>query len=282
MLYEFKSWLENNGYDAMSVKSRYSNCERVEGELGVDLDEEYEKDGMEELLSKFQFSKEDARIGKRAQHGIVIRGDVYNGTATLRSALNLYQRFKKNPEQYGQVKCAATVRKPKCTKTLDGHAETKRAVIELDIDIARLVARTAIWAPLQEHLACNRRAKTPNVRRKKPGETRGLNSQGVRFDDNSYPNSQMKAVLRKHYSLVLENYETCHVWPKTCYDERYHTCFANLVLLPREIAAFSDHNEKIQKILQYRAFEIFRWYPDEEDEPIRPESYPTDWFSLDS
>lgn len=281
MLYAFKTWLEKRGYGDGTIKSRYSNCERIESELGINLDDEFKADEMQRLLGLFEYSRDDVRRGLNPRHGMYIDGDAYNGTATLRSALNLYYQFKKHPEINSQIQMAAPHANRGVRNTLDGHVEAETAAKKLDVDIAKLVALTAIWAPLAEHIACNRGAKDPNVRRSRPGEVRGLAENGIRYDDNTYPNRQMKAAMQRHYNTIVENYETCHVWPMTCYDTRYHTCFANLVLLPREIAAFSDHSERIQKVLQYRAFEIFEWYPEEETKPEKPDNYPTEWLSLD-
>ena len=146
-----------------------------------------------------------------------------------------------------------------------------------------LVARTALWAQREEHEDCKKTvngetiyAKHPHVRRKQVGEERGKNENGEEYlDDNSYPNAQMKASLKKRHRIP-KGYETCHIWEKTCYDPRYHTCYANLVLLPRAIAALSDHNDNIRDILKYRAYKLFGFWPDEKKpRPTDPpENYP--------
>jgi hypothetical protein len=75
----------------------------------------------------------------------------------------------------------------------------------------------------------------------------------------------------------VEGFEACHIWPRTCYDERFHTAIANLVLLPRALAGLSDHDPEIQASLQYRAHEPYSWYPDGADIPQRPAFYPSRW-----
>lgn len=175
----------------------------------------------------------------------------------------------------------STVRLPRQKNVvLNGHQLLESCAQALHIDLAALVAKTAIWAPLAEHLACNGQAKYPHIRRAKSHEKRGRAETGESLDDNGTPNRQMKAALKKayHIALLKGSYETCHVWPKTCYDTRYHTCFANLVMLPRSIAALSDHDKRVQTVLQYRAFELFGWHPEDKAEPRKPENYPTDWF----
>lgn len=75
----------------------------------------------------------------------------------------------------------------------------------------------------------------------------------------------------------LLGWETCHVWPKSCYDVRYHTAPANLVLLPRAIAGLTDHDPDVLAALQFRAFELYGWHPEEVPPPPRPPGYPETW-----
>lgn len=118
----------------------------------------------------------------------------------------------------------------------------------------------------------------PNVRRARRGETRGQIIDGIRLDDNTFANLAIKRALGLRRAEVV-GFETCHIWPRTCYDPRYHTALANLVLLPRALAGLSDHDIEIQKSLQYRAYELYAWYPEGEDVPQRPSAYPSQWRS---
>ena len=153
--------------------------------------------------------------------------------------------------------------------------------------LADLVARTAIWAPSDCHQRCKSMdgkcyAKRPDVRRKNIGEHKGLDKKdpSIRLDDNTYPNQQMKEMGRKFYKLHFKEYTTCHIWEKTCYDTRYHTCFANLVLLPSALASLSDFCPEIKAILQYRSYELYGWVPDGKCIPEEPDNYPTCWNSI--
>lgn len=124
--------------------------------------------------------------------------------------------------------------------------------------LPQLVARTALWATPEEYEECLKNsspAKYPHICRKPAGEERGRHGD-LYWDDNSYPNAQMKASLRKQ-GIIPIGYETCHIWEKTCYDTDYHTCYANLVLLPRALASLSDHNDTIKAILKWQAYERF-------------------------
>lgn len=66
-----------------------SRCRRVEASEG-DLDAHYDRDQMHDLLARFTLSRHDIAPA----HQIEIVGDVYNGTASLRNALRLYQQFR--------------------------------------------------------------------------------------------------------------------------------------------------------------------------------------------
>ena len=142
--------------------------------------------------------------------------------------------------------------------------------------LLRLVARTSLWATKEEYIECLKNgstAKHPHIRRKYPYEERGKGDNNTRLDDNSYPNAQMKASLKRQRIKPI-GYETCHIWERTCYDPRYHTCYANLVLLPRAIASLSDHNEEVKALLRWYAYERFdHFLPENKTLPPKPENY---------
>ena len=52
---------------------------------------------------------------------------------------------------------------------------------------------------------------------------------------------------------------------------------ANLVLLPRALAALTDHSPEVQQVLQFRSFELYGWYPAGQEQPTKPAHYPTEW-----
>lgn len=89
---EFEGWLVRQGYKSGTISSRIANCMRVEMFEG-DLDYHFQTDGLSALLKRLHFSKHDQNNNKNALHSIPISGDIYNGTATLRSAVNLYAEF---------------------------------------------------------------------------------------------------------------------------------------------------------------------------------------------
>ena len=149
------------------------------------------------------------------------------------------------------------------------------------IHLSLLVADTGLWVNPEFHNRLVRdtgsAAMFPKVRRARigQGEQRGQIADGLRFDDNNYANVAIKRAAGLGKSA--EGFEACHIWPLTCYDERYHTAVANIVLLPRALAGLSDHAVEIQTALQYRAFELYQWFPKDVPQPVKPEFYPSNW-----
>jgi len=165
---------------------------------------------------------------------------------------------------------------------LDAMAMLRAASQKHSIHLSVLVAETALWVNPKVHeiLIAENGFGTffPKVRRFRAGmgELRAQVKDGERLDDNSYANHALKRALgRSHGKLV--GFEVCHIWPQSCYDARYHTVLANLVLLPRALAGLTDHDPAIQAALQFRAFKLYRWCPSDVPEPREPDFYPTNW-----
>lgn len=158
-----------------------------------------------------------------------------------------------------------------------------RAATDLPgIDLGALVAETAIWVHPDVHSANvsptnSAGAVYPATRRAKgKDEKRGDVVRGIRLDDNTYANTGIKRALGIPKDR-LRGYHVCHIWPGTCYDPRYHTSLANLVLVPGPLASLTDYDPRVEAVLQYRAFELFGWHPQESAVPLRPARFPANW-----
>lgn len=166
-------------------------------------------------------------------------------------------------------------------RTIEGSELLLQATELHQSKLSSLVASTGIWAHPQVHERLLREtggvAMSPKVRRLRPGqgEKVGQIIDGLRLDNNTYANVAIKRATG--LQRTAKGFETCHIWPRTCYDERYHTAPANLVLLPRALASLSDHDPEVLRVLQYRAFELYGWWPEDEPQPVKPDFYPSDW-----
>lgn len=90
---QFRKWLKSvKNQNAKSATNRISNCRNIE-KHGYDLDKEYKNDKGKKLLKLLTYSRRDADNQVNPNHKIEFNGDVYSGTATLKSSAVLYFEF---------------------------------------------------------------------------------------------------------------------------------------------------------------------------------------------
>jgi hypothetical protein len=169
---------------------------------------------------------------------------------------------------------------------VNGDDVLQLAIEKLRINLAQLVAETAIW--IHPHVFYTLKQENdlgvwyPNTRRYKQGKEKPGNIvEGIRLDNNNYANTAAKQALGLGRG-TLSNFTVCHIWDDSCYDPKHHTCVANLVLVPRAISSLTDYDELTQSSLRYRAFALYGWYPDHRSQPIEPEGYPNNWMEPSS
>jgi hypothetical protein len=75
--------------DRCARASRLSNCRRLEQYLG-DLDEAWDTDRMESLIACLELRRHETD----PRHDIPFDGNLHDGTANLKSAARLYQKFR--------------------------------------------------------------------------------------------------------------------------------------------------------------------------------------------
>lgn len=164
-----------------------------------------------------------------------------------------------------------------------GLLAVRAAAERLGLHLSALVAEVALWVPpeIQRRYVSTENpsgAVYPQVRRARQGsgERPGSVVDGIRLDRNTYANSAIREALGGR-GKALAGYQACHVWPKTCYDARYHTALANLVLVPSPLVSLTDHDPDVIGALKFRAFELYGWHPAQEQPPVRPPDYPGGW-----
>ena len=78
-LSSFEAWLDTvRGLSAPTIRSRISNCKRVEQYEG-DLDSLFDNDGLASLLERLTYSAEDATYGRSPKHKVPINGERSHG-----------------------------------------------------------------------------------------------------------------------------------------------------------------------------------------------------------
>ena len=90
-------------------------------------------------------------------------------------------------------------------------------------------------------------------------------------DNNSNANRYLKMAVSEGMNLkaakLFAGYNACHIWGVP-YDNRAYCSMVNLVLLPSSIAALSDYNPVIQRILQKRSKELYSMIKDKNNQRI--------------
>ena len=95
-------------------------------------------------------------------------------------------------------------------------------------------------------------------------------------DDNTLANRAIKNAVVESFNHkfgpskipfgCFKDYETCHIWDLPG-DRRYYASIANLVLIPRCLAALTDHFQDVKDLLRKEAFNRFGFVPDGEAVP---------------
>ena len=207
--------------------------------------------------------------------------------------------FKKNPEKTAQNQWKTGLKRLGDFICGFTHSSTNLHSIKNFESIAcELVAQSAIFCPTEifEMVKNGELGSRENIgigniygswynckyQRAKHFQKRGETCGDITFDDNTYANNAIKLALLKgleRYGIhgssrqIFKGFETCHIWPDTCYDARYHTSVANVVLLPREIAGLTDHCQAVEDLLKYEAWKRFGFKPAEADIPAKPKNY---------
>ena len=94
---EYGKYLENR-LKPNSAKDRLSRCKSVEKALGVDLDEEYKKDGGTRVMEMLSYTIQDARDNKPLPAGLAFKpgANIIQRITDLRSAVKQYFAFCAN------------------------------------------------------------------------------------------------------------------------------------------------------------------------------------------
>ena len=100
---DFLAWMVADGMSEHTAGSRVSNCQTVERCQRVDLDEQYTIDRCNQLISLFNYTTVDERMGRPPRHHVVIDGNIRNGSATYKTAIRKYVAFKDHENEDVQM-----------------------------------------------------------------------------------------------------------------------------------------------------------------------------------
>ena len=224
---------------------------------------------------------------------------VANDEPTKYLSDTLVEYFKNNPQKNSLTQWKTGLKRLGDFICGFTHSSTNlHSIKNFDSIACELVAQSAIFCPAEifkmvkkGELGSRENLGIGNIygswynckyQRAKHYQKRGEKCGDITFDDNTYANNAIKLAMLKgleKYGIhgssrqIFKGFETCHIWPETCYDARYHTSVANVVLLPREIAGLTDHCQAVEDLLKYEAWKRFGFKPDEADVPAKPKNY---------
>jgi len=137
---DFRNWLRNKYKDEGTINSRLSNCLTVCRHEG-DLDIHFSKDSCKEIITKLTYSADDEKNKREKRHNIPIDGNIRNGTATYKQAVNLYIYFKKGINNGVNILDKAPIDKKKCL-IRNSHSNWPTWELPLEDDIYQLAQTT--------------------------------------------------------------------------------------------------------------------------------------------
>ena len=85
----YKSWFEQQDYASGTVQTQLYLAGRVEGCYG-DLDEHYERDGLQQVIGDLKYSTGDERRNRPNPSRIPFRGKIRDNLASYRNAVERY------------------------------------------------------------------------------------------------------------------------------------------------------------------------------------------------
>lgn len=94
----YRNWLERRGYAGSTVQAQLHRVGRVEDFYG-NLDEHYDQDRLESVISELRYSTEDARRSKPNPTKIPFEGDIRNNLASYRNAVERYCKFRREERE---------------------------------------------------------------------------------------------------------------------------------------------------------------------------------------
>jgi hypothetical protein len=159
----------------------------------------------------------------------------------------------------------------------NGRAALKFVVEQSDYgSVAQAVASLTLFAH-PETVAQTRGSNIFRmVRRKQQGEV-GTFAEvpgcegSVMRDDNRSP---AVALEWAHGLSKRQDVQVNHVWQRS-QDVSAYTALSNLCLTPAFLSKLTDTDVAIRALLRYRAYELFRYWPDHASRPARPDGYDT-------
>lgn len=281
---DFYEWMLAYGLQAKSAGARVSNCQTIERFENVDLDREYDQDQCAEIRRRLKYTTDDERNERQPLHHIPIEGNLRNGTATYKSALDKYIAYRDsfndevtpvvNRRRGGQKRKGTqyahrdTPNRESYQEFFDAFGIDPRAICEYGLEHSVFAPRDyAIrqWRGLKEVLLGNGRLHIRMVERNDPefvfygrlyqnlfGNT---NIEPDR-NGNYYPKRNLSTAVGWRVGIhpdletgYLVNYQTSHVLTGRTHNPLLYSAVWNIAFTPKLIDPFTGeeaHGEIVE------------------------------------
>ena len=93
----YRSWLEQQDYAAVTIQAQMHRAGRVEDHYG-DLDEHYDRDQLRGVIGELNYSSADERSNKPNPSKIPFNGNTRNNLASYRNAVERYCKFRRETQ----------------------------------------------------------------------------------------------------------------------------------------------------------------------------------------
>lgn len=91
----YRDWLEQQQYALGTVQAQVNRAGRFEKHYG-DLDEHYDRDGLQSVIDELKYTAEDERRNLPNPSKIPFNGDIRTNLASYRNAAERYCRFRRD------------------------------------------------------------------------------------------------------------------------------------------------------------------------------------------
>lgn len=118
---DFMEWMEADGLGKNTARSRLTNCWTVEDYQHVNLDDQYDRDRCKQLITLFTYTADDERARREPCHQVPINGNIRNGSAAYKAAINKYVKFRDSETE--EAICKKITQGRCADKTTSGHGE---------------------------------------------------------------------------------------------------------------------------------------------------------------
>lgn len=282
---EYSKWLQQYVTNAVNV-NYITRCQRVEENLRIDLDDEFNKDNGTSLLEKLTYTTDDELHNHPLRCNICFNAgsNLHKGMASLKTAVNKYFEFCKDNRHSLYIKQhnVPHIKEHQSEDIIDSYQEFIK-YFKIDIEhffewgvsatiFPEITAVSAAWINLKDRILNNQTVYIRGYGRDAHGTQlyidlykKLFNNSHVEKDptNNAMPRRQMQQLTGLKHNSNIYNYQVSHIWGHTknifMFEAPWNICYT-----PKIIDPFTGHETKgiwpieYQKLFFAKAYKMYR------------------------